>query len=688
MLRVCYPGWSDRVDVSDQPIVMQKGAKPLPRAGAGAAARAGVGVGPVSPGRTERLGGFPTTRRGALVIAGIAILFLPVASFITAPSILQDSGSYLSVHTLLEMFAVMVSTMIAGIGWNAIHGRRSGHMVVAAAGFGAVAVLDLAHLLSFGGMPDFVTPSGAEKAILFWLAARYATAVVLLIVVLAPGRWPAGRSLRLWSAGIAAGYAGLVCWLVLGHQDWLPRTFIAGVGLTPLKVAAEYGVIGLLVAAAVTLWFKPPADFAFRGPPLLAGLLLLVASEAALTLYISVHDIYNFVGHLYKVAGTYLLYRAVFVDAVQWPYHNLRASEEEHRLLLEQAADSILRIGEDRRIIDANQRAQVMTGLDRDALVGRRIEDLVTGWVDPGAVAPGAAASEIALWQSRMHRLGAAGPATDMVVEVSARRLAHGEVQAIIRDVSERKAAEDRLRSALSIAEQTTQAKSAFLANMSHELRTPLNAVLGFSELIERQMIGPLGDARYVAYAADIHKAGAHLLTIINDILDLARVESGRFELHEDSFVLQPLITECLRMVRPSAAHLSLEAETPEGLALHADSRALRQVLLNLLSNAIKFTRADGRVRVVSRLRPDGALEIAVSDTGIGIAEADLPHVTEAFVQVESAYARKHAGSGLGLAISKALVELHGGTLSLASRLGEGTTVTVTLPRQRVIAAG
>jgi hypothetical protein len=199
---------------SDQPLSLAPGAAPeAARDGASAPAEAQA-----AHTRPDVRTGFPATRMGALAMAATAVLALPLASLVTAPAFLQDRESYLSVHTILELFAVAVSALIAGVGWNAIHGSRSGHMTVVATGFLAVAVLDLMHLLSFSGMPVFITPSGPEKAILFWLAARFAGALTLLVVVLAPNKWTAGPSLRAGALSGACLYAALVAWLVLDHR--------------------------------------------------------------------------------------------------------------------------------------------------------------------------------------------------------------------------------------------------------------------------------------------------------------------------------------------------------------------------------------------------------------------------------------------------------------------------------------
>jgi PAS domain S-box-containing protein len=246
----------------------------------------------------------------------------------------------------------------------------------------------------------------------------------------------------------------------------------------------------------------------------------------------------------------------------------------------------------------------------------------------------------------------------------------------------------DDLAAAKRRAEDASKAKSHFLANMTHELRTPLNAIIGFSDLIRSELYGPVGDKRYGEYAGVVRDSGQHLLELINDILDFSKIEAGELPLHEEITNISDLVDSCVRMLLVRAAHgnLSVQRQLQSGLPdLRCDVRRVRQIVLNLLSNAIKYTPAGGEIRVSTGLDRAGNMEIAVSDTGVGIADQDQRRVMEAFVQVDSDLNRKSEGTGLGLPLTKRLVELHGASLTLRSKLGEGTTMTVRFPRERVI---
>jgi signal transduction histidine kinase len=236
-------------------------------------------------------------------------------------------------------------------------------------------------------------------------------------------------------------------------------------------------------------------------------------------------------------------------------------------------------------------------------------------------------------------------------------------------------------------AEIANRAKSEFLANMSHELRTPLNAIIGFSDIIKDERLGSVGSSRYRDYAGDINESGQHLLALINNILDLSKIESGSDELHEGSIQIPVLAQSISRLVTGLAQenNVTLELDVSDDIPLlYADERMVKQILLNLLSNAIKFTPSGGRVTLKALSSDKSGYIFQVIDTGIGIAFEDIPRALAPFQQIDSGLNRKHEGTGLGLPLAKSLVEMHGGYLDLQSEIGVGTTVTVRFPAERV----
>lgn len=247
---------------------------------------------------------------------------------------------------------------------------------------------------------------------------------------------------------------------------------------------------------------------------------------------------------------------------------------------------------------------------------------------------------------------------------------------------------EAQAQEAKRVAEVANHAKTEFLANMSHELRTPLNAVIGFSELIAEEVMGPVGSEVYKEYSRDIRASGEHLLEIINEILDLSKIEAGRMTLDEQAFAVERVVASSLRLVREraNANGIALTSEVAPAMPdLRGDERMIRQMMTNFLSNAVKFTPENGKVHVRARCLDDGSIEISVSDTGIGMSPEHMETAMLPFRQVSSSLARKHEGTGLGLPLAKAFIDLHGGKLDVDSELEVGTTVRVTFPAARSI---
>ncbi len=257
------------------------------------------------------------------------------------------------------------------------------------------------------------------------------------------------------------------------------------------------------------------------------------------------------------------------------------------------------------------------------------------------------------------------------------------KVFGIFQDITERTLHEKQLREAKEAAETAYASKTRFLANMSHELRTPLNAIIGFSEMMQRQLLGPVGNAKYLDYIGGIRESGEHLLDLINDILDMSKIEFGKYDLEFEDINLAKIIRLVVHMMegRAHESDVRLIADAvPDDIHIVADRRAVMQVLLNLMSNAVKFTPAGGQVEIICARRGDESVTLVVRDTGVGIPKAKIPLVTLPFEQVASALTRPHEGSGLGLAITKDLIKLHQGEIHISSKVGQGTEVSVYLP--------
>lgn len=357
-----------------------------------------------------------------------------------------------------------------------------------------------------------------------------------------------------------------------------------------------------------------------------------------------------------------------------------------YRFLSDNAMDLITRHGADGRILYANPASSVLIGRPPQDLKGLPFAALS----HPDDVkALNAALMEASYFgrpasaEIRLKRADDSYVWTEMCCRPAPAGESEGIV-AVTRDLTHRKAYERELIAARDLAEEASRAKSRFLANMSHELRTPLNAVIGFSEVMTHEMFGPLGVPRYHEYARLINESGSHLLELINDLLDMSKIEAGKFEIAEEVFDFAETAEAALRFVKFAAerARVALGLDlAADARQIFADRRAIKQILVNLLTNGIKFTPAGGAVRLAVRRNGDG-IDIAVSDSGVGIAPEDVARLGQPFEQVEGGQARQ--GTGLGLALVKAFANLHGGGMTLESELGEGTTVRVSLPHAGV----
>ncbi len=274
------------------------------------------------------------------------------------------------------------------------------------------------------------------------------------------------------------------------------------------------------------------------------------------------------------------------------------------------------------------------------------------------------------------------------ILEIRTERAQDGGVVDLLTDVTQARQSEHDLRHAKEQAEVANRAKSEILANVSHELRTPLNAIIGFAEMMTNQMLGPIGQPRYQEYAADIRDSGGHLLSLINDILDIARIEAGRLNLHEEPVDLPAMLEACTKLVEERARRGEVTVETAIQLPipkLLADKRMMKQIVLNLLSNAVKFTPRGGRVTVATWNDDSGRVTIQTSDTGIGMTAEEIGNALTRFHRSESAFSRRFEGTGLGLPITKSLVDAHGAGFRIESEPDVGTRCAVIFPAFRTL---
>ncbi|VIO70931.1 Histidine protein kinase DivJ [Bradyrhizobium ivorense] len=372
----------------------------------------------------------------------------------------------------------------------------------------------------------------------------------------------------------------------------------------------------------------------------------------------------------------------------------LYVEEDRYRLLAHNMSDVLSRHSRNGAVRFISPAAEIMLGVPASRLLGHGLFDRVHVADRPAyltALSDAARGGEARSVEFRLRRDAAwsQGGGTDFIwVEMRCRPLdqaaadADAEVVAVIRDITERKTQEQALEQARNAAEQADASKTRFLATMSHELRTPLNAIIGFSEMIAQEDVLGLDAARRKEYAQLINDSGQHLLSVVNGILDMSKMESGNFEISPEPFAPRPALLNCCNLVALKARESGVDLVTrvADDLPnLNGDPRAFKQIVLNLVSNAIKFTERGGKV-TVSAMVEGSRLVLRVSDTGVGIAADDLKRIGDPFFQAGKTYQRRHEGTGLGLSIVKGLVGLHNGELNVESKVGEGTTVSVALP--------
>ena len=522
-------------------------------------------------------------------------------------------------------------------------------------------------LIALASFPVYLAfrrpPSALEIGVFGWLMAP----ILIAYFLSRTGRYERAHVLSsLALTGLVTVVACLTGGIASFAAIWLvlvPLEASLSASRRVVALASSFTLAAAGLLAAATAWHLLPAASAEHGA--LAALGIIAAALYATGLALGAE----------QLARTSI-----------WLRH---AEEERYRLLARNMTDVITRHGKNGAVLFVSPAAEQLFGLEAHALAGHGLFERVHVADRPAyltALADAAALGEDRALEFRIQRGGDAAGGQFVWVEMRCRPLepspsGEREVVAVLRDVSERKTQERALEIARSESQRANAAKSRFLATMSHELRTPLNAIIGFSDMLANEQL-MLAPARRLEYARLINESGRHLLSVVNGILDMSKMETGDFEIAPETFAPASAIVSCcdLLALKAQEAGVALTTRIAGGLPeLVADRRAFNQILINLVSNAIKFTPRGGRVSVGARCDA-GALAVTVEDTGVGIGADDLPRLGEAFFQARASYDRRHDGAGLGLSIVKGLVRLHDGEIDIKSRLGEGTRVTVRLP--------
>ena len=531
---------------------------------------------------------------------------------------------------------------------------------------GLVALATVPAYLALRGVP-----TALEAGVFAWLAVPFLVACFLSRT----GRYEGAQALSSlalaglvatisWGTGGIASFAAI--WLVV-----VPLEASLSASLRAVATASAFALAAAVLLFLCSAFGALPAPATVIDPQgALAALGIIAASLYACGL----------------AYGAGSLARTNF-----WLLH---AEEDRYRLLARNMTDVITRHGRNGAVLFISPAAEQLLGTRAGELIGHGLFDRVHVADRPAylkALADAAVLEEGRSVEFRV-RHGETCDRQDrfLWLEMRCRPFARGvtctaadgrEVVAVLRDVSERKRQEEALEVARKEVERANAAKGHFLATVSHELRTPLNAIIGFSDLLANETFA-LDTARRIEYGRLINESGRHLLSVVNGILDMSKMESGNFEITPEPFAPGEVIAGCCDLLALKAQDAGvvlatrIAADLPE---MTADRRALSQILINLISNAIKFTPRGGKIGVgaaASKTR----IAIVVEDTGVGVGEDDLPRLGEAFFQARASYDRRHDGTGLGLSIVKGLVDLHGGTMEITSRLGEGTRVSVRLP--------
>jgi PAS domain S-box-containing protein len=593
--------------------------------------------------------------------------------------------NYLVFHCLVEIFSIVVAFSIFILAWNSRRFFTNDYLLFLGIAYLFIGGVDLVHTLAYTGMGVFPRYDSNLPTQL-WIAARYIESISFLIALVFLRR-------KLRSNYVLFGYSFVVTVLMLSIFYWnnFPDSYIEGTGLTPFKITSEYFISLILLSSLILLYLSRTQfgkDVLYL---LMASLIITIFSELAFTFYISLYGFSNLIGHFFKILSFYLIYKAVIVIGLTKPYNlllrDLKESEELIKKTLSSLDEAVLVIDPGtRRIITCNKAVEYIFGYAMEEMIGKNFEILhldknmyesFDKELFPALDKDGVFQTEFQMRRKDGSIFLSEHTITE-ILDDSGRRTSY---VCAIRDINEKKKIEEiRLENERLIS--INKAKSEFINIMGHELRTPMTSIIGYSSLLKEQKYGEL-NTKQEFYVDNVLINSQHLIELINDILDLGKIEAGKMELVIEDISLPEIINETVVLLKEKSSrkNITLDKDFDPMLdIITADKQKLKLILFNLFSNAIKFSEDDGGTITISTKKEGDMAKISVSDTGIGIKEEDIDRIFHKFEQLDQGLSRKYEGSGLGLHITKHLVELHGGKIIVESTYGEGSTFTFYLP--------
>ena len=619
--------------------------------------------------------------------------------------------NFLTFHTLAELFSIVISFVIFAFAWFTRIYSKNNFLLFLACGYFWVGSLDLIHALVYDGINIIVAGSG-NLGSQFWIGARYLQALLMLAAPFAANRKQNGYFLFTLFGIISVV---LVVSIFSGH---FPITFVDGKGLTDFKIYSEYLIIFILLLSLPALLRYGKNISTEEKILIIISIIFTMSAELAFTFYVSVFGLSNLAGHIFKIFSFWFIFQAVVISNLRKPYAELRDREallnavvnnsptkihikntDGSYTLINRVAEKLFGVsdtegrGKTSHDLFPKNLADVFVANDKDVInLGKAIESEEEFFIEERART--FLTTKFPIFdQEKIISIGAIGIDITERKEMDVTlRNAHADLERRVaertnelsQEIAERKLAENKARVA-------SQAKSDLMANMSHELRTPLNAIIGFSSAIKEQMFGPVGHNKYLEYIDDINSSGQHLLELINDILDVSAIEAGSLKLKEENIEIAGVVDSSINMLKTRSERGKVKVTSfvdKTAPLIFADERRMKQIVLNLLSNAVKFTPEGGEISVRGNNNDDGTYSIEVIDNGIGMNDEETIIAMSAFGQVDSGHNRIHEGTGLGLPLTQGLMKLHGGSLEIESIKNQGTIITVTFPKNRVINNG